>query len=169
MNDACDYPAELVGAMARGICAALFADPGSYWGTDPIEVAVEASWPDRIPAARAALDAIRAAGWVVVPIHCTDVAVGEVMLWTGCDCPNKGWEALNCALNWMAFEEPANAGLLARLGRGEISLAAYRAMLSAAPQSLAQPATASPRPGDAAKPPEPPDAAPTGRDGGVWR
>jgi hypothetical protein len=69
-----------------------------------------------------AIRRLRQAGFAVVPFDVPDYAVGEVMTWTGCTCPNRAWEAINCALNWMAVELPRNADTLALLGSGTITL-----------------------------------------------
>ena len=73
-----------------------------------------------------AIDLLRRAGYVVVPVDPPDYAVGEVMIGTGCPCPDRAWDALNCALNSMGIERPANADTLSRLGAGELSLEAWR-------------------------------------------
>jgi hypothetical protein len=51
----------IVERMARAICAKSFEDPGTYWGVDPIPVAVDKHWPDYVDEARAALLAAREA------------------------------------------------------------------------------------------------------------
>lgn len=69
---------------------------------------------------------LREAGFAVVPFDVPHYAVGEVMTWTGCSCPNVAWEAINCAINYMAVEGPWNLDDLAQLGAGEITLAEWR-------------------------------------------
>lgn len=85
--------------------------------------------PTAVPAAivgEPAIRRLRQAGFAVVPFDVPDHAVGEVMAWTGCACPNRAWEAINCAINAMAIEPPANAALMAQLGSGEMSLTQWR-------------------------------------------
>lgn len=77
------------------------------------------------------MDGIRERGFVVVPVReIPDEAVGEVMAWTGCDCPNMAWEGLNCALNMLGIDwpdDPTAMEHIRKLGAGESTLEQFRA------------------------------------------
>lgn len=74
---------------------------------------------------------LRENGLVVVPYNVPDYAVGEVMTWTGCKCPNAAWEAINCALNLMVEADTSRVrtdylAAMSKIGSGEMSLEQYR-------------------------------------------
>ncbi|MDB5966775.1 MAG: hypothetical protein JWQ72_3275 [Polaromonas sp.] len=110
------------------------------------------------------IERLRASGLAVIPFDVPDYAVGEVMTWTGCSCPNLAWEAINCAINMIANrnadDNPEYFEAMRKLGSGEMSLADWReerkaasaarkadaaAKLAAEPPSTGGPVTAAER------------------------